>query len=70
MSRRLTLLTTVVAVTACFCSNAAQAQSKGPGLGPAGVLQAIVFEETIEPVMHGCTTCQSKSRTRWRRPAC
>jgi hypothetical protein len=53
MSRRLTLLTTVVAVTACFCSNAAQAQSKGPGLGPAGVLQAIVFEETIEPVMHG-----------------
>ena len=29
------------------------AQTDAPGLGPAGTLQAIVFDETIEPALHG-----------------
>lgn len=52
MSRWLTPFTIVVALTASFHSTV-QAQSKPPGLGPAGALQAIVFEETIEPFLHG-----------------
>jgi hypothetical protein len=53
MSRWLTLLTTAAALAASFYPNATLAQSKAPGLGPAGALQSIVFEATIEPVLHG-----------------
>ena len=53
MSRLLTLLTAAVAVIVSFHLNAVQAQTLAPGLGPTGALQAIVFEQTIEPVMHG-----------------
>ena len=32
---------------------AQSALPKAPGLGPAGALQAIAFEETIDPALHG-----------------
>jgi hypothetical protein len=54
MNRWLTLLTAVVSFAAVIPTNAsAQSSSDTPGLGPAGTLQAIVFEETIEPALHG-----------------
>jgi hypothetical protein len=53
MNRWLTLFTVAVALTASLQTRTAHSQSDTPGLGPAGNLQAIVFEETIDPVMHG-----------------
>lgn len=41
----LTAVTTGVGLT--------QTAAPAPGLGPAGALQAIVFEDTCEPVLHG-----------------
>ena len=53
MIRRLTLLAAVVVTAGSVQVDLTQAQSNTPGLGPAGNLQAIVFEETIDPIMHG-----------------
>jgi hypothetical protein len=54
MNRCLTLLTAVVSFAAFVQTSAsAQSPSDSPGLGPAGTLQAIAFEETIETSLHG-----------------
>jgi hypothetical protein len=54
MTRCLTLLISVVTLAASFPTDAvAQTAGDSPGLGPAGTLQAIAFEETIETTLHG-----------------
>ena len=51
MTRYLPVVICAVAFAPVFAL--AQSASKSPGLGPAGALQSITFDETIEPVLHG-----------------
>lgn len=53
MNRWPTVISAVIAAFAFMQPDTARSQSDAPGLGPVGALQAIEFEKTIEPVMHG-----------------
>lgn len=53
MTRHTALTTAVMLGAALSLPVTVLAQTDAPGLGPAGALQTIVFEESIEPTLHG-----------------